>query len=713
MANECANPLLLQWIGEWLETARERNTKGVTVYKKAYDSMKACPLAFDHPSQAQQLHGLGPKLCDRLAERLKAHCIENGLPAPELLHRARKRPVEAHAADAAPSKRTRKPKPYVPALRSGPYAIILALSTVHEDSVQGFTKAQTIELAQEHCDASFTAPSDPTKFYTAWNSMKTLIGKDLVYERGRPLRKYALTEDGWEVAKRINKTAGGGLSGSVKPGMSNQQTYRNPDIHSHLTIAPQRRESDKEDINSRHVSRQQLGIADHQSNSSSCAGRTDTGSDSDEKGFLSNRCGKRLLGRAVSSCDSLGKDESQNLLSHSKRPLTPSENATSRAKAENGASFKKAITSKDQGSDIIDLLSSSPAPSDVQESAKDAEPSARPSIARSGNKGAASRPAVSILQSGPTGAKPEPFASFQPIQIIPSTFTVQLILDNREIRAKTDRDYIQEELMKKGIKPIMRSLELGDALWVAKCNDSGVLGRHGEEGDEVVLDWIVERKRLDDLVGSIKDGRFHEQKFRLRKSGIKNVVYIIEEISMKQEAIGKYEEAVASAIASTQVVNGYFVKRTQKIDDTIRYLARMTLVLKHLYESKSLNIIPTPSLTPQTYLPLLSHLRNTRPSTNYQITYSAFASLASKSDFLTLRDVYLKMLMCTRGITGDKALEIQKYWKTPRNFIEAFERCSTEKERNNLLIQKMVGLVGRKKMGKALSTKVAEVWGES
>lgn len=52
-------------------------------YKKAYESMKACPLPFEHPSQAQQLNGLGPKLCDRLTEKLKAHCQENGLPMPE------------------------------------------------------------------------------------------------------------------------------------------------------------------------------------------------------------------------------------------------------------------------------------------------------------------------------------------------------------------------------------------------------------------------------------------------------------------------------------------------------------------------------------------------------------------------------------------------------------------------------------------------------
>lgn len=36
--------------------------------------------------------------------------------------------------------------------------------------------------------------------------MKTLLQKDLVYDHGHPLKKYALTEEGWEVAKRIKKT---------------------------------------------------------------------------------------------------------------------------------------------------------------------------------------------------------------------------------------------------------------------------------------------------------------------------------------------------------------------------------------------------------------------------------------------------------------------------------------------------------------------------
>jgi hypothetical protein len=32
MEEECPNPLLLGWIKGWLDQARERNSKGVTVY---------------------------------------------------------------------------------------------------------------------------------------------------------------------------------------------------------------------------------------------------------------------------------------------------------------------------------------------------------------------------------------------------------------------------------------------------------------------------------------------------------------------------------------------------------------------------------------------------------------------------------------------------------------------------------------------------------
>lgn len=50
-------------------------------------------------------------------------------------------------------------------------------------------------------------------------------------------------------------------------------------------------------------------------------------------------------------------------------------------------------------------------------------------------------------------------------------------------------------------------LSVGDYLWVCKPKKSSV-----HVGCDLVLPFVIERKRLDDLAGSIKDGRFKEQK---------------------------------------------------------------------------------------------------------------------------------------------------------------------------------------------------------
>lgn len=592
----CANPLLLEWVKEWWDRARQQNSKGATTYKHAYDSLRACPISFQHPSELQQLKGFGPKLCERLTEKLRNHCEENGLPMPT--HpRNRKRASKSYSRQhdqeddepARPAKKARKAKPYVPAYRSGAYALVLALSNSDGNRV-GLPKAELIEAAQPHCDSSFTVPSDPTKFYTAWASMKTLEQKELVYQRGRPLKRYALTDEGWEVARRIRET----LVAKVGDADSSATATAGPAGHNRAAALPE--------------------------NTSRPAA-------------------------AVSTI--VLDDEDDDVAPHQPRR-----------------------------SEFGDVVADGNAVPDVSE-----------------------------------------LPSFAPIKLIPGSFTVELVLDNREVRAKTDRVYMQQELAKRGVTPSVRALELGDALWVARCKQPGWLAGQGAEGDEVVLDWIVERKRLDDLCGSIRDGRFHEQKFRLRRSGVKNVVYLVEEISMDATYFQKYEESVQSAIASMQVVNGYFVKRTQKMDDTISYLTSMTKILKKVYGNKPLNVIPTRVLTAKNYLPLIKHLRETQPASSHHISYPAFASLASKSELLTLRDVFLKFLMATKGVTGEKAIEIQKVWKTPNEFVKAFERCGSgedgRRRKIDLVASRLGHLLGRKKISKVDSQKLAEVWGDA
>lgn len=593
--DECANPLLLSWVKEWYDTARERCSKGVTTYRHAYNSLKACPIAFDHPSQLQQLKGFGPKLCERLTVELQKYCEEEGIPMPEHPMRSKKRKGASRATavglggadeddedgpSAPPAKKARKAKPYVPKYRSGAYALMVALSGMDPDAPVGMAKQDLIEAAELYCDSSFTAPSDPGQFYTAWNSMKTLLQKELVYERGRPTKRYALTDEGWDVAKRIQETMATGDAGQART------TYL-----------------------------------------------SDT-----------------------------------------------SAATTSRAPQPSNASFADLVE------DVPDYE-----PLDVKPNYDD------------------------VVTNGPVISNDSSLPAFTPIILRPGSFTVRLALDIREIRSKKDRDYMQEELTKKGVQPIMRALELGDAQWIAKCRDPDFLRRSGAEGDEIVLDYIIERKRLDDLIGSIKDGRFHEQKFRLRRSGVKHVTYLVEEVLISETHVQKYEEAVQSAIASTQVVDGFTVKKTHKMDDSIRYLARMTEMLKKKYESRPLKVIPTQVITARNYLPLLNHLRAKEPGSDYYITYPAFASLASKSEMLTLKDLYLKMLMVTRGVTGEKAVEIQKIWKTPNDFAKAFERCGSgeegKKRKRALVADQLGNWIRSKQIGKALSTKIAEVWG--
>lgn len=597
------NALLLSWVKEWYDTARERNSKGVTTYKHAYDALRKCPMPFDHPSQLQQLKGFGPKLCERLTVQLQKHCLENNLEMPEHPMASKKRKGQGTArstgataldgdgdADedgdgllAPPAKKPKKAKQYVPTYRSGAYALVVALSKEPEDAAVGMSKQDLIDAAQPYSDSSFTAPSDPSKFYTAWNSMKTLLSRELVYERGRPTKRYALTDEGWEVAKKIEATTNGSSTGH-------------------------RRDDD------------------------------------DKNGIV-------IL------------DESQ--------PLGPHLPAFS---TRMGA-----------------------IPDD------DDDPSAE------------IRDYTDVVTNGPVLSSDSSFPAFTSVILNPGTFSIQLLLDVREVRAKTDRDYLKEELAKKGVRPIMRALELGDVQWVAKLHDADFLRRNGAEGDEVVLDHIIERKRLDDLIGSIKDGRFREQKFRLKRSGVKHVTYLIEEISLDQAHFQKYEESVESAIASTQVVNGFSVKKTRGVDESIRYLARMTSMLKRVYESRPLKVIPTRVITAQNYLPLLGHLRAKEPRSDYYISYPAFASLASKSEMLTLRDLFLKMLMCTRGVTGEKAIEIQKIWKTPNELVKAFDDCGMSddgrKKKRELISTQLGNKIKSKQVGKALSTRIAEAWG--
>lgn len=79
------------------------------------------------------------------------------------------------------------------------------------------------------------------------------------------------------------------------------------------------------------------------------------------------------------------------------------------------------------------------------------------------------------------------------------------------LRGKTrpQDDETISELNKAKILFEVRSLKVGDFAWIARCKLTN---------KELVLPYIVERKTLEDLSSSIKDGRYHEQKVKINFS---------------------------------------------------------------------------------------------------------------------------------------------------------------------------------------------------
>lgn len=79
--------------------------------------------------------------------------------------------------------------------------------------------------------------------------------------------------------------------------------------------------------------------------------------------------------------------------------------------------------------------------------------------------------------------------------------SIKLVIDSREKKSNKERTFFQSYFLEHGIDSCTRFLGLGDFLWIR---------------NERILRHIVERKAGTDLIASLSDGRFREQKRRMR-----------------------------------------------------------------------------------------------------------------------------------------------------------------------------------------------------
>lgn len=186
----------------------------------------------------------------------------------------------------------------------------------------------------------------------------------------------------------------------------------------------------------------------------------------------------------------------------------------------------------------------------------------------------------------------------------------------------------------------VRKLNVGDFLWVAQHKN--------DKSKEYALPYIIERKRLDDLSSSIKDGRFHEQKFRLKQSGITNVVYLIES-HMKNGKIqsGLPFTTLLQAATNTQIHSKFQVKFTENNQHTILYLTVMTSFIENIFMNKA-------------------------PMKYQLLDFKKFNQSAVKQRKCTVRETFIKQLLALKGLSVDIALEITKNYATPTDLYTKY-----------------------------------------
>lgn len=242
-------------------------------------------------------------------------------------------------------------------------------------------------------------------------------------------------------------------------------------------------------------------------------------------------------------------------------------------------------------------------------------------------------------------------------------YEVVLILDDREKFTKESRSRKLLEHVKLHFKILIevRRLPVGDGIWIA---------RHKHVGSEYVLDFIVERKNVDDLRSSIRDNRYKEQKVRILRSGLKRLIYLVEGDPNALESA----ESIKTACMTTEILEGFDVQRTSGLGDTLRKYGYLTQSITQYYNS----------------------LDNQDKNENIPLCppFNKFIQRCQELDKMTVSDVFATQLMQVPQVTEDVAIAVLDLYPTVSSLARAYshldgDTCAQEellkKQSNNVI----------------------------
>jgi ERCC4-type nuclease len=185
-----------------------------------------------------------------------------------------------------------------------------------------------------------------------------------------------------------------------------------------------------------------------------------------------------------------------------------------------------------------------------------------------------------------------------------------------------------------------RVLQLGDILIT---ND-----------DESTTYLCIERKSLQDLLSSIKDGRYKEQSYRLSNCypNRHNVVYLLEGML----STVKDKQLVISCIASLNYFKGFSVHRTVSMAETATYILCMADKMSREFKKGT----------------CVENYVTTTPTTNVNAVSTDYCNVVkvSKKANITKENMGAMLLMQVPGVSSSTAVEIMRPFSSFVEFID-------------------------------------------
>lgn len=165
--------------------------------------------------------------------------------------------------------------------------------------------------------------------------------------------------------------------------------------------------------------------------------------------------------------------------------------------------------------------------------------------------------------------------------------------------------------------------------------------------------YIIERKTVPDLLSSIKDGRYREQKTRLLASGHK-ITYIIEGDDIIASRQVRHSDILTGAYIHTMYRDNINVIFTKNTNDTCTYI--LTLCAKIIDNPK--NFVK----------------KHDASVNNIEVDYIDCVKIKSKKiDNITPDVCYIMQLAQIPSISTVIAKNIQKHYRSMRELIKALE----------------------------------------